>query len=49
MDIINGRGNKFELFFTGHLEASASLRRTLESPPNISEEKLNLSLLRSWV
>lgn len=49
MDVINGRGNKFELLLTGHLEASASLRRTLKSPPNISEEKLNLSLLRSWV
>lgn len=48
-DASNDRGNKFELFLTGYLEASPSLKGMLKSPPNVSEEKLNLSLLMSWV
>lgn len=48
-DAGNDRGNKLRLFRTGYQEASPSLKSTLKSPPNVSEEKLNISLLMSWV
>lgn len=48
-DASNDKGNKLKLFLTGFPEASPSLKSTWKSPPNVSEEKLNLSLLMSWV
>lgn len=48
-DVSNVRGIKLELLLVGYLEESPSLKSTLKSLPNVSEKRLNLSLLMLWV